>query len=278
MNAGNNESVEPFTSNMYSRRVLAGEFTVVNKYLLRDLIDRGIWTQDVRNQIMHHGGSVQSVAGMPQDLKVGWGGVGRGSCNSNAMLCCGGGSGFVDVGVSLIEALFTHLYQSHPSEQQQDLYKTVWEIKQKCVIDQAADRGAYICQSQSLNIHLANPTPAQLTSMHFYSWKKGLKTGTWAWGVWHEVVDESTPQQVYMHEGPLTPFLHARYQECTTCGPGPRPTLSSSRSTRPPSRPTSRRQPPAPSRPPRWRTRRAAFPAGRKEEEAQAPSFEGRCR
>lgn len=124
---GNNESVEPFTSNMYSRRVLAGEFTVVNKYLLRDLIDRGLWTQEVRNQIMHDRGSVQGVAGMPQDLK--------------------------------------------------DLYKTVWEIKQKCVIDQAADRGAYICQSQSLNIHLASPTPAQLTSMHFYSWKKGLKTG-----------------------------------------------------------------------------------------------------
>lgn len=124
---GNNESVEPFTSNMYSRRVLAGEFTVVNKYLLRDLIDRGLWTQEVRNQIMHDGGSVQGVQGMPRDLK--------------------------------------------------DLYKTVWEIKQKCVIDQAADRGAYICQSQSLNIHLASPTPAQLTSMHFYSWKKGLKTG-----------------------------------------------------------------------------------------------------
>lgn len=77
---GNNESVEPFTSNMYSRRVLAGEFTVVNKYLLRDLIDRGLWTQDVRNQIMHDRGSVQNVTGMPQDLKVGTRGRGGMGC------------------------------------------------------------------------------------------------------------------------------------------------------------------------------------------------------
>ena len=124
---GNNESVEPFTSNMYSRRVLAGEFTIVNKYLLSDLIERGLWNAEVRNQIMGNRGSVQNVASIPRELK--------------------------------------------------ELYKTVWEIRQKCVIDMAADRGAYICQSQSLNIHLANPTPAQLTSMHFYSWKKGLKTG-----------------------------------------------------------------------------------------------------
>lgn len=124
---GNNESTEPFTSNMYNRRVLAGEFTVVNKYLLKDLVDRGLWTTNVRNQIIADRGSVQNVREIPDDIK--------------------------------------------------ELYKTVWEIKQKAIIDQAASRGAYICQSQSLNIHMAEPTKAKMTSMHFYAWKKGLKTG-----------------------------------------------------------------------------------------------------
>eukprot|EP00597_Dinobryon_sp_UTEXLB2267_P007494 CAMPEP_0170086920 /NCGR_PEP_ID=MMETSP0019_2-20121128/21493_1 /TAXON_ID=98059 /ORGANISM="Dinobryon sp., Strain UTEXLB2267" /LENGTH=634 /DNA_ID=CAMNT_0010304243 /DNA_START=512 /DNA_END=2416 /DNA_ORIENTATION=- len=124
---GNNESTEPFTSNMYNRRVLAGEFTVVNKYLLKELVEKGLWTPEVRNQIIADRGSVQKVAVIPQDIK--------------------------------------------------ELYKTVWEIKQKAIIDQAADRGAFICQSQSLNIHMAEPTTARLTSMHFYAWKKGLKTG-----------------------------------------------------------------------------------------------------
>jgi len=102
---GNNESTEPFTSNVYSRRVLAGDFPVVNKHLLKDLIDRGAWTPEIRLQIIADKGSVQNVRGMPDDLK--------------------------------------------------ELYKTVWEIKQKTIIDQAADRGAFICQSQSLNIHMA---------------------------------------------------------------------------------------------------------------------------
>lgn len=124
---GNNESTEPFTSNMYNRRVLAGEFTVVNKYLLKDLVESGLWTSEVRNQIIADRGSVQKVAAIPKEIK--------------------------------------------------DLYKTVWEIKQKAIIDQAADRGAFICQSQSLNIHMAEPTTARLTSMHFYAWKRGLKTG-----------------------------------------------------------------------------------------------------
>jgi len=124
---GNNESTEPFTSNMYNRRVLAGEFTVVNKYLLRDLTERGLWTASVRNRIIADGGSVQNVPELPQDLK--------------------------------------------------NLYKTVWEISQKIILDMAADRGAFICQSQSLNIHMGEPTTGKLTSMHFYAWKKGLKTG-----------------------------------------------------------------------------------------------------
>eukprot|EP00605_Chrysophyceae_sp_TOSAG23-4_P002992 GSChrysophyteH1.ASY1.ANO1.3295.1 assembled CDS len=111
---GNNESTEPFTSNMYNRRVLAGEFTVVNKYLLKDLVHNGLWTPEVRNQIIADRGSIQN---------------------------------------------------------------TVWEIPQKIVINQAADRGAFICQSQSLNIHMAAPNTKKMTSMHFYAWKKGLKTG-----------------------------------------------------------------------------------------------------
>lgn len=124
---GNNESTEPYTSNMYNRRVLAGEFTIVNKYLMKELIELGVWTPEVRNQIMNDGGSVQGVRSIPQQVK--------------------------------------------------EKYKTVWEIKQKCVLDLAADRGAFICQSQSLNVHIADPTISKLTSMHFYAWKKGLKTG-----------------------------------------------------------------------------------------------------
>jgi ribonucleoside-diphosphate reductase alpha chain/ribonucleoside-diphosphate reductase subunit M1 len=124
---GNNESTEPFTSNMYNRRVLAGEFGVVNKYLLKDLVDLGLWNTEMRNQLMADKGSIQNVSGIPQELK--------------------------------------------------ELYKTVWEIKQRCIIDQAADRGPFICQSQSLNIHMAEPSISKLTSMHFYSWRKGLKTG-----------------------------------------------------------------------------------------------------
>lgn len=124
---GNNESTEPFTSNMYNRRVLAGEFTVVNKHLLRELTSLGYWTPSVRNRIIADGGSVQNVPEIPKHIR--------------------------------------------------EVYKTVWEISQKTVLDLAADRGAFICQSQSLNVHIADPNTAKLTSMHFYAWKKGLKTG-----------------------------------------------------------------------------------------------------
>jgi ribonucleoside-diphosphate reductase alpha subunit len=124
---GNNECFEPYTTNMYNRRVLAGEFTCVNKHLLRDLIALNIWTPSVRNQIIADGGSVQNVKGLPKEYK--------------------------------------------------DLYKTVWEISQKTILTMAADRGAFIDQSQSLNVHIAAPSTGKLTSMHFYAWKKGLKTG-----------------------------------------------------------------------------------------------------
>lgn len=124
---GNNECFEPYTSNIYSRRVLAGEFQIVNPYLLRDLVDLGIWNDSMKNNIIANNGSVQGLANVPDEIKA--------------------------------------------------LYKTVWEISQKHIIDLAADRAAFIDQSQSLNIHIKDPTMGKLTSMHFYGWKKGLKTG-----------------------------------------------------------------------------------------------------
>lgn len=124
---GNNECFEPYTSNIYVRRVLSGEFVVVNKHLLKDLVDLNLWTDDMKNHIMSHNGSIQKINSIPDEIKA--------------------------------------------------IYKTVWEIKQRAIIDMAADRGAYICQSQSLNLFVDAPTAGKLTSMHFYGWKKGLKTG-----------------------------------------------------------------------------------------------------
>ena len=124
---GNNECFEPFTSNMYVRRVRAGEFIVVNPHLLDDLVERGLWTSEVKNYIMANGGSVQGHPLIPPDMK--------------------------------------------------EIYKTVWEIPQKCLIDLAADRGAFIDQSQSLNAFIPEPDYDKLTAMHFYGWKRGLKTG-----------------------------------------------------------------------------------------------------
>ena len=123
---GNNECFEPITSNIYVRRVLSGEFAVVNKYLVADLMDQGLWTEEIRNQIIANNGSVQNINSIPEDLKK--------------------------------------------------LYKTVWEIKQRAVIDMAG-RGPYICQSQSMNVHVQEPNFGKLSSMHFYAWKAGLKTG-----------------------------------------------------------------------------------------------------
>ncbi len=124
---GNNECFEPYTSNIYTRRVLSGEFIIVNKHLLKDLVQLGLWNNGMKNKIIAANGSIQHIDEIPADIK--------------------------------------------------ELYKTVWEIKQRNLIDMAADRGAFICQSQSLNLFVDNATASKLTSMHFHAWKKGLKTG-----------------------------------------------------------------------------------------------------
>jgi ribonucleoside-diphosphate reductase alpha chain len=124
---GNNECFEPYTSNIYTRGVLSGNFVVVNKHLLKDLVKLGMWNENLKNKIIAANGSVQNIDEIPQNIK--------------------------------------------------DIYKTVWEIKQRTIIDMSADRGAYICQSQSLNLFIQDANFAKLSSAHFYSWKKGLKTG-----------------------------------------------------------------------------------------------------
>ncbi|MCB0480935.1 MAG: ribonucleoside-diphosphate reductase subunit alpha [Flavobacteriales bacterium] len=124
---GNNEAFEPYTSNIYTRRTLSGEFVVVNKHLLRDLVNLGIWNEGLKNKLIAGNGSIQNIKEIPDNLK--------------------------------------------------ELYKTAWEISQKVILDMAADRGAFIDQSQSLNIFMENANFAKLTSMHFYGWEKGLKTG-----------------------------------------------------------------------------------------------------
>ena len=124
---GNSECFEPYTANIYTRRVLSGEFIVVNKYLLADLIQLGLWNEQVKEALIMGNGSIQQIACIPEYIKK--------------------------------------------------MYRTVWEIPQKSIIDMAADRAPYICQSQSLNLYVKDATMAKLTSMHFYAWKKGLKTG-----------------------------------------------------------------------------------------------------
>ena len=124
---GNNECFEPFTSNLYTRRVLAGDFMVINKYLVEDLVKLGLWTSDIRTSIIANNGSIQGLPEIPAEL--------------------------------------------------QELYKTAWEIPQKTLINLSRERAPFICQSQSLNLFLTEPTYAKMTSMHFYAWKQGLKTG-----------------------------------------------------------------------------------------------------
>ena len=126
---GNNECFEPYTTNIYTRRVLSGDFIVVNHHLLRDLSARGLWTKNIRDRIIAANGSVQAIDEIPAEMRM--------------------------------------------------LYRTVWEIKQRALIEMAADRGAFIDQSQSFNVFMAEPTLNKLSSMHFYGWKLGLKTGVY---------------------------------------------------------------------------------------------------
>jgi ribonucleotide reductase alpha subunit len=124
---GNNECFEPFTSNIYTRRTIAGDFVLANKHLMKELTQLGLWSEELKDSIILNKGSIQHIDGIPESIK--------------------------------------------------EKYKIVWEIPMKHMIDMAADRGSYICQSQSLNLWMEDPNYKSLTSMHFYSWQKGLKTG-----------------------------------------------------------------------------------------------------
>ena len=124
---GNNECFEPFTSNIYTRRTIAGEFMLTNKHLIKELTDRGIWNNDIKNSIIRDKGSIQNIPEIPEDVK--------------------------------------------------NIFKIVWEIDPTTIIDMARDRGAYICQSQSMNLWVEDPNYKNLTKIHFYGWKQGLKTG-----------------------------------------------------------------------------------------------------
>ena len=173
---GNNECFEPYTSNIYNRRVLSGEFAVVNKHLLKDLVSLGLWNDNMKNRLIAENGSVQNIAEIPQELK--------------------------------------------------DIYKTVWEIKQRSIIDMAADRGAYICQSQSLNLFVDQPNFAKLTSMHFHAWRKGLKTGMYylrtkaaadAIKFTVDVAALNRPQMEEQQQSEIACSLDNR-DECLACG------------------------------------------------------------
>ena len=150
---GNNEAIEPYTSNIYLRRTIAGEFVVVNKHLVRDLVDIGVWSVELKNKIVADNGSVQNCSEIPQHIK--------------------------------------------------DIYKTVWEISQKSIIEQAAERGIYVCQSQSMNLFVAHPSVKTMSSMHFYSWTQGLKTGMY-----------------YLRTKPVASAnkFTIQSQDCTSCG------------------------------------------------------------
>lgn len=168
-----NECFEPFTSNLYKRKTLAGEFIIVNKYLIADLVKLGLWDKDMKNKIIMHDGSIQSIEEIPKELR--------------------------------------------------DLYKTAWEMKQKTLIDQSADRGAYVCQSQSLNLFMEDPDFKKLSSMHFYSWQRGLKTGIYYLRTRSKAqaqkftIDPSLMKLTNMRSTQPTMASKSEEQECTFC-------------------------------------------------------------
>ena len=163
---GNNECFEPFTDNIYIRRVLAGEFTIINKYLLNDLLELELWDKDMKDQVLFHRGSIHNIKRIPEDIR--------------------------------------------------NLYKTVWEIKQKHIIDMAADRGIYIDQSQSMNLFVSDPEFNKLTAMHFYAWKKRLKTGMY----YLRSVPKAHTQQFSIDPNKAKEYSASNYteEECENCG------------------------------------------------------------
>ena len=163
---GNNECFEPFTSNIYVRRTIAGEFIIINKHLLKELINIGLWNEETKQQMVKHNGSIQEIKNIPQVLK--------------------------------------------------DKYKIVWEIPMKHIINMAADRGKFICQSQSMNLWMKNPTYDKLTTMHFYSWSKGLKTGQY----YLRTKAKAAPQQFTVEPDKVKTDSDDAYEdeECLMCG------------------------------------------------------------
>jgi ribonucleoside-diphosphate reductase alpha chain len=159
---GFNECFEPFTSNIYVRRTIAGEFVVVNKYLMEELLQLKLWKDDIKNEIIRNNGSIQSIEAIPAYIK--------------------------------------------------EKYKIVWEIPMKHILDMAADRGAFICQSQSTNLWMKDPTRNKLTNMHFYAWKKGLKTGLY----YLRTKAKAAPQQFTIE--PTKQENVEEEEECLMCG------------------------------------------------------------
>ena len=179
---GNNECFEPYTSNLYTRRTLAGEHIVVNKHLMRDLVRLGLWNEEMREAIMAANGSVQGIEDIPQQVR--------------------------------------------------DIYKTAYEISQKVIIDMSADRGAFICQSQSLNVFMEAPTFAKLSSMHFYAWQKGLKTGMYylrskaATDPIKFTLSQKHQQKYVANAQVDNPVVHANLPAVEALTPAPVPTMS----------------------------------------------------
>merc|ERR1719494_565449 len=176
---GNNECFEPYTSNCYVRRTLAGEFVVINQHLLKDLIARGLWNSLMKNKLLAANGSLQNIPEIPEDLR--------------------------------------------------ELYKTVWEISQKTLINMSAARGAFIDQSQSFNVHMKGPNRKKLTSMHFYGWKKGLKTGMYylrsqaaadaiKFTVDQKMLDEEQTQKIATQRMKEMSAALDNEEECLMCG------------------------------------------------------------
>ena len=161
---GNNECFEPFTSNIYVRRTIAGEFIMINKYLIRELINMGLWNENMKNNIIKLNGSVQGIKEIPDETK--------------------------------------------------EKYKIVWEIPMKHIINMASDRGAYICQSQSMNLWMKEPTYAKLTSMHIYSWQKGLKTGIY----YLRTKAKAAPQQFTIEPDKQNTLEDEEEEDCLMCG------------------------------------------------------------